>query len=114
VSGFENFAREAQDIERALEMHGIALGIDWNDSAAVRVLAAEALKSQPAHIRALVLSKEPASRAKGEIFALSNLMLKLMAESAGVGVHTHGGCAWKSFARALYALTETKSRTAPK
>lgn len=114
MSGFENFAREAQDIERALEMHGIALGIDWNDSAAVRVLAAEALKSQPAHIRALVLSKEPASRAKGEIFALSNLMLKLMAESAGVGVHTHGGCAWKSFARALYALTETKARTAPK
>lgn len=114
MSGFENFAQEARDIERALEMHGIALGIDWNDTASVRCLAAEALKSQPAHIKTLVLSKDPASRAKGEIFALSNLMLKLMAESAGIGVHTHGGCAWKSFARALYALTETKSRTAPK
>jgi len=114
VSGFENFAQEARDIERALEMHGIAMGIDWNDTASVRCLAAEALKSQPATTKALVLSKDPATRAKGEIFALSNLMLKIMAESAGIGVHTHGGCAWKSFARALYAITETKSRTAPK
>jgi len=114
VSGFENFAQEARDIEHALERHGVAMGIDWNDTASVRALAAEALKSQPAHIKSLVLSKDPACRARGEIFALSNLMLKLMAESAGIGVHTHGGCAWKAFARALYALTETKSRTAPK
>jgi len=114
VSGFENFAQEARDIERALELHGIAMGINWNDTPSVRALAAEALKSQPAHTRALVLSKDPATRAKGELFALSNLMLKLMAESAGVGIHTHGGCAWKAFARALYALNETRARTNPK
>jgi len=114
VSRFENFAQEARDIESALERHGIVLGIDWNDTAAVRVLAAESLKSQPAHIKALVVSKDPVARAKGEIFALSSLMLTLMATSAGVGVHTHGGCAWKSFARALYSITETKSRTSTK
>ena len=45
-------------------------------------------------------------KAKGEVFALSTLMLRLMAESASVGVHTHGGAAWKAFGGALLRLSE--------
>ena len=31
MSGFENFSREAADLERELERKGIILGIDWNE-----------------------------------------------------------------------------------
>lgn len=114
MSGFENYAQDARDIERALMAHGVALGIDWNNDSAVRALAAESLKAEPGQIHAFIRSTDPRSRAKGEIFALSSLMLKLMTTSAGMGVHTHGGSAWKAFARALYSLSETHARTAGK
>ena len=38
----------------------------------------------------------------GELFALSELMMQNMRESADVGVHTHGGATWKAFGKALY------------
>jgi hypothetical protein len=41
--------------------------------------------------------------AKVELFGLAALMLKTMTESATRGFETHGGTAWKSFARALWA-----------
>jgi len=107
MSGFGDFSRDARELDHELEVTGIALGIDWNDSVAVHALAAEALASRPDQVEALVRSKLPHERAKGRLFALSNLMLRLMTQSANTGVHTHGGSAWKAFGRALFDLTES-------
>ncbi len=41
--------------------------------------------------------------AKLDLFGLAGIMLKTMEESASVGVESHGGAAWKSFAKALWA-----------
>ncbi|MCB1959212.1 MAG: hypothetical protein KDE68_01595 [Rhodocyclaceae bacterium] len=101
MSGFENYQREAADIERALLIQMTALGIEWTDEAAVAALAREALGSSPSQVQALLRDPDRRLRAKGEMFALSVLMLRLMAESATVGVHTHGGPAWKAFGSAL-------------
>ena len=107
MSGFENYRREAADIERALHIHAAPLGLEWADETAVTGLAREALGSTPAHhVQALLRDPDPRLKAKGEVFALSTLMLRLMAESASVGVHTHGGAAWKAFGGALLRLSE--------
>ncbi|TXH24660.1 MAG: hypothetical protein E6Q99_06585, partial [Elusimicrobia bacterium] len=51
-------------------------------------------------------SVDPTNRqlmAKAELFGLAALMLRTMAESAEVGVESHGGPAWKAFAQALWS-----------
>jgi hypothetical protein len=99
---FEHYAEEAQRIEQEIVRHGIALGIDWQDVAAVRALAREALALHPADGEKVSLGDTPEARAKLEIFGLAQLMLKVMAESADNDIHTHGGEVWKAFGRALW------------
>ena len=43
MSGFENYAREARQLEHEIETKGVILGIDWDDAAQVRELARQAL-----------------------------------------------------------------------
>jgi hypothetical protein len=100
MSGFENYAREALDLEREIIRHGIALGIDWNDPQAVRQLARAAL-AHPAVTS--IPAGDRQALAREELFGLINLMLRVMAESAGNGIETHGGAVWKTLARALWA-----------
>jgi hypothetical protein len=99
---FENYAEEAREIEHAIIRHGIALGIDWEDEAAVRALAREALAYHP-NAEKVSHGDTPTSRAKQELFGLAQLMLTVMAESAGENIETHGGPVWKAFGRALWA-----------
>ena len=101
MSRFENYSREAQQIEHEIERKGVILGIDWDDVVQVRELAREALdcKLGGAHCEI----SDPRDRARVELFGLAQLMLTVMKESADDDVHTHGGAAWKSFARALWA-----------
>jgi excinuclease ABC subunit A len=42
-------------------------------------------------------------RARLELFGLAQLMLTVMRESADENIDTHGGPAWKAFARALWS-----------
>lgn len=104
MTGFENYGEEVGQIEREIERKGIALGIDWNDEVQVRALAREALDHAQgeAHISASV---PPDHRllAKLDLFGLAGIMLKTMEESASIGIESHGGTAWKAFARALWA-----------
>lgn len=99
--GFENFARDAEDLEHQIAMLGVAIGLDWKDHAAVRALAREALDGGAAHVEALVRSKDRMERARGELFGLGVMMLRTMEESAEIGIHTHGGPCWKAFGKAL-------------
>jgi hypothetical protein len=100
VSGFENFSRQAEQIELEIERKGIALGIDWNDPITVAALAHDALayradQGEPSH-------DDPHRHARCELFGLAHLMLQVMEESAREQVHTHGGPIWKIFGRALW------------
>ena len=97
MASFEDFAAEVRLIEQEIVRYGIVLDIDWQDELAVRSLAREALD-----YRARELPVEPIGRAKLELFGLAQLMLKVMAESAGEAVEVHGGAVWKAFGRALW------------
>jgi len=101
MSGFEHYARDAEELEHEIAKLGVALGIDWDYQSAVRALAREALQGGAAHIENLVRSADPPQRAKGELFALGVMMLRTMETSAEQGIHTHGGPCWKAFGRAL-------------
>lgn len=101
MSGFENYGREARQIEHEIETKGVILGIDWNDDAQVRELARQAFDCKLGAVDCE--PDEPGDRARLELFGLAQLMLKVMKESAEQNFHTHGGAAWKSFARALWA-----------
>jgi hypothetical protein len=99
---FENYAEEARRIEQEIVRHGVVLGIDWQNEAAVGALARQALACHPRDGQPECLPDTPEKRARIELFGLAQLMLKVMAESAGDNIQTHGGPAWKAFARALW------------
>lgn len=103
MSGFENYTRQAVELEREIVRKGIALGIDWDDAAAVRTLAREAFAHK---VATSVAPGDAAELARLELFGLISLMLQVMTESAGQGIETHGGPAWKALARALWAERE--------
>lgn len=101
MSGFENFSREAQQIEHEIETKGVILGIDWNDAVRVRELARQAFDCRIGAVDCE--PDDPTDRARLELFGLAQLMLTVMKESADNGIHTHGGAAWKALAQALWA-----------
>ena len=107
MAGFENYAQDTHDIELEIERKGVALGIDWTNEDAVRALAREALDFAGAAEKDKELDAnhlDYARLAKLELFGLAGLMLRTMQESASAaGFESHGGDAWKAFARALWA-----------
>ncbi len=106
MSGFGHYARTAQELEREIIRRGIALGLDWSDTARLRALAREALSCTTECRLDLLRHPDHDQRRKGELFALSELMLHTMRQSALIGVHTSGGPVWKAFGRALYEESE--------
>lgn len=106
MSGFENYQQDADEIELEIERKAVALGIDWQDENAVRALAKEALDFSTARPEDKEIDAghtDYQRLAKIELFGLAALMLRTMEESAALGFESHGGSAWKSFARALWA-----------
>lgn len=107
MSGFENYAKDTTEIEREIERKGIILGINWADAAQVRLLAREALEHLQEEVK--ISASNPLDfnqLAKVDLFGLAGLMLKTMTESANYGIESHGGDAWKAFAKALWAEAE--------
>jgi hypothetical protein len=102
MSGFEDFARQAQELEREILRRGLVLGIAWDDEAQVRKLAREAIECHMDPEHPECSSSDPRTRARIELFGLAQLMLTVMTESAEQGIHTDGGPVWKAFGRALY------------
>ena len=47
------------------------------------------------------------AKAKPTLFGLAHIMMEIMAKSAGKEIHTHGGTAWKAFAKALILELES-------
>jgi len=112
MAGFENYSQEIREIEQEIERKGIALGINWDDDAQVRSLAREALDHAAGDMKiSATCPIDTRLMAKLDLFGLAGIMLRTMEESATVGIESHGGPAWKAFARALWA--EAKSRNTP-
>jgi len=109
MTGFENYSREAAQIEHEIETKGVILGIDWNNAVQVRELARQALDCKlSAHGGE---PDDPDDRARLELFGLAQLMLTVMKESANEDIDTHGGSAWKAFAKALWAEHDLRHGT---
>jgi hypothetical protein len=111
MAGFENYAEEVREIEQEIERKGIVLGLDWNDDGQVRALAREAFDhaAGEAHVSATG-PLDYKLMAKLDLFGLAGIMLKTMEESATIGIESHGGPAWKAFAKALWAESKSRSR----
>ncbi len=101
MSGFGHYSRTADELEREILKRGIAIGIDWDDPSRMRDLARRALSCTPTCMMKLLRSPQRQDKLTGELFALSELMLQNMRQSAEIGFETHGGPAWKAFGRAL-------------
>lgn len=102
MPGFEDYGREALDIEREIVRKGLILGIDWDDAPQVRQLAREALRCRNLPENPACSPTDARARAKLELFGLAQLMMTVMRQSADEGMHTHGGPAWKALSRALW------------
>ena len=108
MSAFENFSRQANELELEIERKGIALGIDWHDPVVVDALARAALDCNPKQLPADY--GDPKLRARYELFGLADLMLRVMAESAQERIHTHGGPIWKVFGGALWRAWQERKQ----
>ena len=107
--GFENYAKDTAEIESEIVRKGIALGLDWSNEAEVRALAHEALNHLAEGIT--MSASEPVDykrMAKIDLFGLAGIMLKTMEESADYGFQSHGGPAWKAFAKALWVEAQLR------
>jgi hypothetical protein len=103
MPAFENYIREAEEIEREIARRGLVLGIDWEDEVQVHLLAREALDYRDEdRVKFESRSKDARMLAKIEIFGLAQLMLYVMRQSADEGMFTHGGPVWKALGRALW------------
>lgn len=109
MSGFENYARQAAEIELEIERKGIALGIRWDDPAAVDELARAALTCRPEDMEHCF--GDPRAHARHELFGLAHLMLQVMEESAREKIITHGGPIWKTFGRALWRVWRARQES---
>ncbi|MDR1853770.1 MAG: hypothetical protein LBR05_02550 [Azoarcus sp.] len=103
MSGFGHYDRTAAELEDEIVTRGVLIGIDWTDPAQVRSLAAEALTCTSEQRLAMLHHHDPKVRAKGELFALSELMLDIMRQSAQTGVHVPDVGVWDAFGNALNA-----------
>jgi hypothetical protein len=111
MAGFENCPKDIAEIEFQIVRKGIALGIDWSNKEETRALAHEALNHLSDEVK--IVASEPIDhklRAKIDLFGLAGIMLKIMEESASVGIESHGGPAWKAFTTALWAEAQTSHR----
>jgi hypothetical protein len=109
MSGFDHYAKDTAEIEAEIVRKGIVLGIDWSDKAAVRTLAREAFEHLADDVK--IASATPVDHrlmAKVDLFGLAGIMLKTMTKSAGQGIESHGGPAWKAFAEALWAEAQLR------
>lgn len=102
MSLFENFAKETQQIELEIERKGVVLGLDWDNESQIREVARKALAGPQKAAGATFHDMSWNDRALVELFALSQLMLTVMQESAAEDMQTHGGKVWKSLGRALW------------
>lgn len=94
--------QQAKTFETEIERLGIALGVDWSNTVQVQELAHEAMN----HVKEQLEEYEHHTtdyqlKAKLTLFAIAEMMMQLMANSACEGIHTHGGHAWKAFSKAL-------------
>ncbi|MDR1661863.1 MAG: hypothetical protein LBR95_05470 [Azoarcus sp.] len=101
MSGFGHYERTAAELEDEIVTRGVLLGLDWADPVQVRALAREALACAAGAPLVLLRAQDARARAKGELFALSALMLDIMRQSAQAGVHVPEVGVWKTFGRAL-------------
>lgn len=102
MSLFENYSKETQQIELEIERKGVVLGLDWDNESQIREVARKALAVQQKGADATFHDMPWNDRALVELFALSQLMLTVMQESAAEDMQTHGGKIWKSLGRALW------------
>ncbi|MGA8391332.1 MAG: hypothetical protein WCB21_11465 [Azonexus sp.] len=114
MAGFENYGADTAEIELEMERKGIVLGVDWSDEVQVRALAREALDHLQEDITIAASGQlDYKLLAKVDLFGLAGIMLKTMEESASIGIMSHGGGAWKAFAKALWAEKEFRSSAGP-
>ena len=103
----QDFNANVRDIERIISRAGIALGIDWSNTVAVRALAHEALTQGAATARASGAAPDNfEKRVKAELFGMAALMLRTMTVSALCGQELSAGPQWKAFGRALWEANE--------
>ena len=102
MSQTENHWSEVRQIETEIARYMIALGLDWQDEAAMTQLATECKVFGPDNARAAFASKDQQRINKAQLFGLVSTMIQTMKSAALDERDVHGGEIWKAFAKHLY------------
>jgi hypothetical protein len=104
MADFEDFEGEAASIALEIERKLIALGIDWHDESALKLLANEALQYDCARSFPGLGHGGENQLARMELCGLIGLMNTTMTEGANDNKLLHGSEVWKALAKALWAV----------
>jgi hypothetical protein len=104
VADFEDFGGTAASIALQIERKLIALGIDWQDESALRLLAADAMQYDGSTSFPGLGHGGETQLARMELCGLIGLMNKTITEGANDDQHIHGSDAWKALAKALWSV----------
>jgi hypothetical protein len=102
MSQTENHWHEVAQIEIELLRHMLALGLNWQDDAAMTLLATECKSFGPANAKAAYSSKDQNLITKAQLFGLVSTMIQTMESAALEERDVHGGEVWKALAKHLY------------
>jgi hypothetical protein len=102
MSQIENHWDEIVQIEKELLRHLLALGINWQDEAAMKQLATECQNFGPTNAQAAYAAQDARQMTKAEIFGLVSIMMRTMESAARDERDVHGGPVWKALARHFY------------
>jgi len=103
MADFEDFGGTAASIALQIERKLIALGIDWHDESALKILANEALQYDKSKSFPGLQDGGENQLAHMELCGLIALMNKTMTEGANDDRQIHGSDVWKALAKALWS-----------
>lgn len=103
MSQIENHWDEVAQIETQIMRKMIALGLDWHDATAMKLLAGECKVFGPAEVQAAYASKDHSRITRAELFSLASIMMQTMENATLESREVHGGEVWKAFGKHLYS-----------
>jgi hypothetical protein len=99
------------ELEDAIAIRCVVIGLDWTDSAQMHALASEALQCTTEQHLAMLHAPDAQTRARGDLFAFAVLMFDTLRQSAQSGLFVEGSGICKALSRAFDAVYSDSARS---
>jgi hypothetical protein len=111
MSGFGHYDQTVAELENAIAIRCVVIGLDWTDNTQMYALASEALQCTTEQHLAMLHAPDAQTRARGNLFALAVLMFDTLRQSAQSGLFVEGSGICKALNRAFDEVYSDSARS---